>query len=206
MISGAGRTRNSWTANSEVAWPRALPLFPWRRARSLHQRGQGADVAGRGAAAAADDGRPIAVRRKRACWRAKGAGSRSYTYLPARNFGSPALGMTASGNGEAAARSRTASRISSGPVPQLTPKANSGEGQEGGQRRGDVGSQQHAVLFQGDQQADRPGAAPLPEGPVQGAQRRLCLQHVLAGLHLEQVDAAVQQPQRLGVVGVLQGQ
>ena len=109
--------------------------------------------------------------------------------------------MQLTGTGECSPRKRMASRMSSGPVEQLSPIACTSSAEQGGEHGLDVGAEQHlaAVRQQRDLGLDRQRLAGLLERLAHAEHRGLHLEDVLRGLDQEEVGAALDQA--LGLLG-----
>ena len=154
--------RRSRSSCSRPAAARARARAPGTRppTRSAIAR----DVLGRRAAAAADDRRRRSARRtRRAPWRAARASRGRSSRRRGPAAAGPALGMQCTGSGEFSPRKRIASRMSSGPVEQLSPITSTSSAVERRQHRLDVGAEQHlaALRQQRDRGLDRQLAAGL---------------------------------------------
>ena len=180
---------------------RVHALADERRARLLHERGGGhhrstpapAPRSGRclglAAADAVDDrarcgrascrssrrrSRRRSARRTPAGLFASGSGSSGKIVSPSGPWsGRPALGMQCTGSGLFSPRKRIASRMSSGPVEQLSPITSTSSATQRGEHGLDVGAEQHlaAVRQQRDARLDRQRAAGQLEGLARAEDR-----------------------------------
>ena len=183
--------------------PRGSGFFLRRRPQAARHAGQDFDMAGSGPAAAANQACPVFLNKN--------------AHLPGERFGFQVIDIAAFAEYRqpGVGHHRQGKRRRGGQDPDRVPhvfrtgaaidaESKKRVRDKSGQCRGRVGAQQHAAFFQGDQHAHRAGLTFAAKNTVQGAQCRLDLQHILAGLHLEQVDAAVKKPKRLCIIGIFQ--
>ena len=182
---------------AHVRRPAGGPAARRRPRDALRER---RDVRRRRAAAAADDPDAVALdelaeHRRRAARAARGRSSRRSGPAAAGRRS----GCSATGTGQYSPRKRIASRMSSGPVEQLSPITSTAQRLERRQHGADVGPEQHlaAVRQQRDAALDRHRAALELERLAGAEDRRLDLEDVLRGLDDDQVAAAADESLRL---------